>query len=93
MAAIVALPLIASACSPSDDQKPEPVVVTRLVRPALPPEVRKETPALSPVPKNPRDLSQDETLINWSNDRVARNIGETRRKACVAAVDAGEVSP
>ena len=91
MAVIAVLPLIASACSPSSP-KPGPVVVTRLVRTTLPPEVRKETPALSVMPKN-RDLTQDETLINWSNDRVARNIGETRRKACVAAVDAGEVTP
>jgi hypothetical protein len=67
--------------------------VTRLVRPTLPPEVRKETPALSVMPKNPRDLTQDETLINWSSDRVARNIGETRRKACVAASDGPEVTP
>jgi hypothetical protein len=92
MAAIAALPLIASACSPTDP-RPDPVVVTKFVRPTLPPEVRRETPALSPKPANPRDLTQDETLINWSNDRVARNIGEYRRRACVAAVDAGEVTP
>jgi len=54
---------------------------------SLPPEARKETPALSPKPK--RDMRQDEVLLNWSADRSARNIGEYRRRACVAAVDAG----
>lgn len=80
------LALIAPSCSRTE--QPAPIVVTRVATVALPPEARKATPALSPKPPSPRDLTQDETLINWSSDRVARNIGEYRRAACVAAVDA-----
>ncbi|NEJ10471.1 hypothetical protein GR238_34490 [Rhizobium leguminosarum] len=52
----------------------------------LPPECRKVTPALSPKPD--RDMTQEEIFNGWSADRTARNIGESRRAACVAAVDA-----
>ncbi|MGO7009747.1 hypothetical protein [Rhizobium johnstonii] len=44
------------------------------------------TPALSPKPD--RDMTQEEIFNGWSADRTARNIGESRRAACVAAVDA-----
>ncbi|MBB4177591.1 hypothetical protein FHT74_001381 [Rhizobium sp. BK109] len=84
MAMLLAFPAIASGCSLTD--RPEPVVITRTVKPILPPECRKETPPLSPKPD--RGMSQQEIFDNWSADRTARNIGEERRKACVTAVDA-----
>lgn len=57
---------------------------------ALPPEARKVTPALTPPVD--RDRSPDEVLIDWSSDRIARNVGEYRRAACVAAVDANNMA-
>ncbi|UWU13256.1 hypothetical protein N2599_13995 [Rhizobium sullae] len=62
------------------------MVITKTVAVALPPEARKPTPALAPKPD--RDMPQQEVLDNWSADRTARNTGEWRRAACVAAVDA-----
>jgi hypothetical protein len=79
------LACLAIACA-SCQTKPAPVVITRVVKPVLPPECRKVTPALSPKPD--RDMSQAEIFDNWSADRTARNIGEARRKSCVDAVDA-----
>ncbi|MBB2841481.1 UNVERIFIED_ORG: hypothetical protein GGE64_005264 [Rhizobium etli] len=35
-------------------------------------------------------MTQEEIFDNWSADRAARNIGEYRRAACVAAVDAAQ---
>jgi hypothetical protein len=86
MAAMSALPLIVSACSLTNP-KPEPIVITKMVTVLLPPECRKVTPALSPKPDH--DMTQEEIFNGWSADRTARNIGESRRAACVAAVDAG----
>lgn len=83
MAAISVLAPIACA---SCQTKSEPVVITKFVRVELPPESRKTTPALSP--KAHRDITQQEILDSWSADRAARNVGEYRRAACVAAVDA-----
>ena len=79
------LAFLAIACA-SCQTKPEPIVITKIVKPVLPPECRKETPALSPKPD--RDMPQTEIFDNWSSDRTARNIGEARRRSCVAAVDA-----
>ncbi|APO76092.1 hypothetical protein AM571_CH03298 [Rhizobium etli 8C-3] len=62
------------------------MVITKTVAVQLPPEARKPTPPLSPKPD--RDMQQQEVLDNWSADRTARNTGEWRRAACVAAVDA-----
>ena len=87
MVATSALPLIVSACSLTNP-KPEPVVITKVVTVTLPLECRKVTPPLSPKPD--RDMTQEEIFDDWSADRTARNIGESRRAACVAAVDAGE---
>lgn len=84
MAALLAFLPAASACSLT---KPEPIIITKLVTVTLPPECRKVTPALSPKPE--RDMTQEEIFNGWSSDRTARNIGESRRSACVAAVDAG----
>ncbi|ANM12031.1 hypothetical protein AMK05_CH03682 [Rhizobium sp. N324] len=84
MVALLAFPAIVSGCSLTD--RPAPLVITKVVKPVLPPECRKETPALSPKPD--RDMSQQEIFDNWSEDRTARNIGEARRAACVTAVDA-----
>ncbi|AID18349.1 hypothetical protein PPF1_36 [Rhizobium phage vB_RleM_PPF1] len=78
---------IVSACSLTNP-KPEPIVITRTVTVVLPPECRKVTPALSPKPA--RDMTQEEIFNGWSADRTARNIGESRRAACVAAVDAAK---
>ncbi|KRB58474.1 hypothetical protein ASE04_27560 [Rhizobium sp. Root708] len=89
MATLSVLIALASSCSPIDRPAP-PVVSTRFVKTELPPEAREETPALSPKPD--RDLPQEELFNNWSSDRTARNIGELRRKACVAAVDATPTS-
>ncbi|ARM12148.1 hypothetical protein Bra5_CH01911 [Rhizobium phaseoli Brasil 5] len=78
---------IASGCSLTD-AKPEPIVITKTAPVVLPPDCRKVTPALSPKPD--RDMTQEEIFDNWSADRAARNIGEYRRAACVAAVDAAQ---
>ena len=83
------MPLAAASCQ-SDDKPAPPVVISKTVPVALPPEVRKETPPLTPPVD--RDRSPDVVLIDWSSDRVARNIGETRRAACVAAVDASNAA-
>lgn len=80
------LAFLAIACASCQTKPPEPIVVTKVVKPVLPPECRKETPALSPKPD--RDMPQTEVFDNWSSDRTARNIGEARRRSCVAAVDA-----
>lgn len=85
MAALSAFPVVVSACSLTNE-KPAPIVITRTVTVVLPPECRKVTPALSPKPD--RDMTQEEIFNSWSADRTARNIGESRRAACVAAVDA-----
>ncbi|MBY2911335.1 hypothetical protein [Rhizobium leguminosarum] len=87
MAALSAFPVVVSACSLTNP-KPEPIVITRTVTVVLPPECRKVTPALSPKPD--RDMTQEEIFNGWSADRTARNIGESRRAACVAAVDAAK---
>lgn len=87
MAATLALPLIASACSQT---KPEPIVITKLVTVTLPPVCRRPAPKLSPKPD--RDMPQEEILNNWSSDRAARNAGEISRRACVEAVD-GKATP
>ncbi|MGR9149582.1 hypothetical protein ACU8MT_08975 [Rhizobium leguminosarum] len=87
MAALSAFPVVVSACS-LINPKPEPIVIARTVTVVLPPECRKVTPALSPKPD--RDMTQEEILTGWSADRTARNIGEYRRAACVAAVDAAK---
>lgn len=84
MAVLLAFLPAASACSPTNR---EPIVITKLVTVTLPPECRKVTPTLSPKPD--RDMTQEEIFNGWSSDRTARNIGESRRAACVAAVDAG----
>lgn len=84
MVAALAFLLIASGCSQT---KPEPIVITKLVTVTLPPECRKPAPPLSPKPD--RAMTQEEIFNNWSADRTARNIGESRRASCVAAVDAG----
>ena len=84
VAALSAFLPIASGCSQTDKQ--EPIVVVRTVAPTLPPESRKPAPALSPKPD--RDMTQQEVFDLWSADRTARNVGEWRRAACVAAVDA-----
>ncbi|GLR61154.1 hypothetical protein GCM10007919_58830 [Rhizobium indigoferae] len=60
----------------------------RTVAVVLPPECRKMTPALSLKPD--RDMTQEEIFNGWSADRTARNIGESCRAACVAAVDAAK---
>lgn len=76
---------LASSCSLTDRPSP-PVVRTVTVKPTLPPEVRQESPPLSPKPD--RDMPQEEVLNNWAADRTGRNIIDWRRKACIAAVDA-----
>ncbi|TAY75346.1 hypothetical protein ELH84_16445 [Rhizobium ruizarguesonis] len=84
--ALVLMPLAAASCQ-SDEKPAPPVVISRTVSLVLPPEVRKVTPALTPPVD--RDRPPEEVLIDWSSDRIARNVGEYRRAACVAAVDAG----
>ncbi|MFC5760502.1 hypothetical protein [Rhizobium sp. GCM10022189] len=84
MATLSVFPLIAAGCSQTENK--DPVVVVKTVAPVLPPESRKTTPALTPKPD--RALTQEEIFDRWSSDRTARNVGEWRRAACVAAVDA-----
>ncbi|PDT05719.1 hypothetical protein CO666_03700 [Rhizobium chutanense] len=79
------MPLVVASCQ-SDDKPALPVVISKTVPVSLPPEARKEAPKLTaPVD---RDRLPDQVLIDWSSDRIARNVGEYRRAACVAAVDA-----
>jgi hypothetical protein len=83
------MPLAAASCQ--SDEKPAPtVVINKTVPVVLPPEARKPAPALTPPVV--RDRDPDEVLIDWSSDRIARNVGEYRRAACVAAVDASNTS-
>jgi hypothetical protein len=82
------LAFLVIACASCQTKPPEPIVITKIVKPVLPPECRKETPALSPKPDH--DMTQQEIFDNWSADRTARNIGEARRKSCVDAVDAAD---
>lgn len=81
---------LAAASCQSDDKPAPAVVISRTLPVALPPEARKVTPALTPPVD--RDRSPDEVLIDWSSDRIARNVGEYRRAACVAAVDASNTA-
>lgn len=85
MVAVVVLALAASSCSLTEPKPEPPIVVTRFVKTELPPEVKKPAPPLSP--KFARDFSEAETWKGWAHDRTARNIGEARRAACVAAVE------
>jgi len=88
MLTISAFPLIVAGCSLNKPDKPEPIIVTKVVTVTLPPVCRRPAPPLSPKPD--RDLTQEEVFNNWSADRAARNAGETSRKACVDAVDAAQ---
>lgn len=83
------MPLAAASCQ-SEPKPAPPVVITKTVPVALPPEARKEAPPLTPPVD--RDRSPDVVLIDWSSDRIARNVGEYRRAACVAAVDASNTA-
>lgn len=86
MAGLLVLTALVASCSLTDREPPKPVIRTVTVKPTLPPEVREESPPLSPKPD--RDMSQEEVFNNWAADRTGRNIIDWRRKACIAAVDA-----
>jgi hypothetical protein len=83
------MPLVVASCQ-SDEKPVSPIVISKTAPVALPPEARKPAPPLTPPID--RDRSPDEVLIDWSSDRIARNVGEYRRAACVAAVDASNPS-
>ncbi|MGZ2403348.1 hypothetical protein ACVIKO_000608 [Rhizobium ruizarguesonis] len=86
MAGLLVLTALVSSCSLTDKEPPPPVVRTVAIKPTLPPEVREQSPPLSPKPD--RDMPQEDVFNNWAADRTGRNVIELRRKACVAAVDA-----
>lgn len=79
-----ALALIVSSCSQTE--APAPVVITKLAHAEVPPEARKECPALTPKPS--KAMTDAEIFEGWASDRTARNICEVRRRAAVAAADA-----
>lgn len=85
MVAVAVSALAASSCSLTERKPEPPIVVTRLVKPELPPEVKIPAPPLSP--KFARDFSEDDTWNGWAHDRTGRNIAEARRAACVATVE------
>lgn len=78
----MALALVASGCSLTSP-KPDPIIITRVVKNELPPEVKKTVPALSPKPD--RDLPEVEVGSLWAHDRTSRNIAVTRLNACIAS--------
>ncbi len=61
-------------------------MITRVVSVTLPPEARIACPPLTPPPTV--RLPEDKVFVNWSSDRIARNVCEARRAAAVLAVDA-----
>lgn len=83
MAMLLGSMLLASACSP---EKPKIEVRTVMVKPTLPPSVRKPCP-LSPLPDPVRDLSRSEVLRGWGKDRLELIKCDAKRAGAVDAID------
>ena len=79
MVALVALAVIASACS--IDSRPEPIVRTVIAIPEIPSEAKLKCSA--PVTLPDRDLGGQEAASLWGRDRNALRVCETRRAAAV----------
>lgn len=82
MAALAALTMVASACSPAE---PKPVIRTEIIRPVVSDSARQ--PCANPVPLPDRSITAEEVTSKWGADRASLRICEQRRAAAVAAVD------
>ncbi len=83
MAMLAVSAVIASACSPADP-KPEPLTITRTVKPTVPPASRVPC-VVGDLPD--RDIPQREVSTRWAADRTEILSCDARRAAAVAAID------
>jgi hypothetical protein len=80
-AMLVVLAVTVSGCSISS--KPEPIVITKVLSPALPAAAKQ--PCEKPVRLPDKDLSEREATGYWARDRANLTACETRRSAAVLA--------
>lgn len=74
--------VLASSCS---SHKAEPVIKTEILRPALPPALKR--PCAEPVKLPDRDLDAIETVDGWNTDRAALRTCGLRNRAIIEAIE------